>query len=129
MRSRLIVGVLLVVGLFGAAVFANAASAKRWAILNFQDPVQVAGQFVMGPVIIVHDDAKMARGEACTTIYQFEPGKGPRQELVSFHCRPTARAVEAQTTLTVTPVAPTGCRRLIEYQFAGDPEAHGVPDK
>ena len=126
MKSRLI-GVFLLVGLFGAGMFANAAPVKRWATVNFQDPVQVAGQFVMGPVLIVHDELKMARGEPCTTFYQFEPGKGPREELVSFHCRPASRAAGERTSFTVTPLSPTGCRRLIAFQFAGDPEAHGVP--
>jgi hypothetical protein len=129
MRSRSIVGVLLLVGLFGVALFANGEPVRRTAIVNFQDPVLVAGQFVMGAVVIVHDDLKMSRGEPCTTFYRFAPGQGAPKELVSFHCYPAARHVEDTTKLTVTAYSPAGCRRLIEYQFADDSEGHGVPEK
>ena len=129
MKSRSIVGLLLLLGLFGVALFANGEPMRRAVVVNFQVPVLVAGEFVMGPVVIVHDDLKMSRGEPCTTFYRFEPGRGPREELVSFHCRPAARHVEETTMLTVTPYSPAGCRRLIAYQFAGDSEGHGVPEK
>ena len=129
MRSRSIVGVFLLVGLFGVALLANGESVRRTAIVNFQDPVLVAGQFVMGPVLIVHDELKMSRGEPCTTFYRFVPGQGAREELASFHCRPAARHVEETTKLTVTEYSPAGCRRLIEYQFVADSEGHGVPEK
>jgi hypothetical protein len=101
---------------------------KQWSIVNFADPVRVVGAVVMGPVLIVHDSNKMARGEACTTFYRFKPGKGPTEEIVSFHCRPRqANLVERTTYTTVSPEP--GCKRLVEYQIGGDAEAHGVPLK
>jgi hypothetical protein len=131
MRTRILVGLVLLVALVGAGrVGARGTSYvsqdKQWSIVNFVDPVLVKGQFVMGPVLIVHDSAKMARGEACTTFYRFDPAKGPGEELVSFHCIP--READAAPTTTVKIYSTdAGCRRLVEYQVAGDNEAHGVP--
>ena len=132
MRSRIIVIVAVVVALLGIGVFASragdVAGSRQWTIVNFPEPVLVTNQFVMGPVLIVHDDEKMSRGLPCTTFYRFEPGKGPKEALVSFHCRPNVRAAAAETTFTYV-AAPNGCKRLTEYQIAGDAEVHGVPAK
>ena len=132
MRARIIIGVAFLVALLGVGTFASRAGdiagSRHWALVNFIDAVQVKGEFVTGPVLIVHDDAKMARGEACTTFYRFEPGVGPKEELVSFHCRPVQRELVTATTFSVVPSA-TGCKRLTEYQIGGDAEGHGVPEK
>ena len=103
-----------------------AVAGKQWSIVNFVNTVRVGRSFVFGPVLIVHDDAKMARGEPCTTFYRFDLSTGPREELVSFHCKPRrAAAVAATTFATVNDT--DGVRRLTEYQIAGDTEAHGIP--
>jgi len=132
MNKRIIVGVALVVAVLGVGTYASNAGVtagdRHWTLVNFADPVWVKDQIVMGPLLIVHDDAKMARGEPCTTFYRFEPGKGPKEELVSFHCRPVARAAVDTTTFNVIN-QPIGCQRLTEYQIAGDAEAHGIPTK
>lgn len=127
MRSRIFVGTALLVGMFGAALVANSGT-KHSSIVNFLDPVLVKGEMVMGPVLIVHDDLKMAKGEACTTFYRFDLKTGPQEALVSFHCQPVERRVVAETTLTVNSQV-AGCKRLVEYQIAGDSEAHGVPTR
>ena len=82
----------------------------------------------MGPVLIVHDSEKMSRGEPCTTFYRFKPGAGQKEGLVSFHCRPRQAQTVDTTTFTTVATEP-GCKRLVEYQIAGDAEAHGVPVK
>ena len=132
MKMRIIVGAIVLIGVLGVGTYAShagdIAGRRQWTIVNFVDPVQVKDQIVMGPVLIVHDDEKMARGEACTTFYRFEPGKGPREALLSFHCTPVAKTAVSQTTLNIVDT-PTGCKRLIEYQIGGDPEAHGIPMK
>jgi hypothetical protein len=131
MKSRIIVAVLLVVGAFSVAGVAsrgeNAAGSRTWTQVNFTDPVFVSGRFVMGPVLIVHDAEKMARGEACTTFYQVDPARGPQEAIVSFHCTPVQREVSATTRLTLTPSVGVGCKRLVEYQIAGESEAHLIP--
>src|SRR5262245_66230326 len=132
MRTRIIVGVAVVVALLGVGTFASragdVAGSRQWTIANFPDPVLVKDQIVMGPVLIVHDSERMSRGQPCTTFYRFEPGKGPKEELVSFHCRPNIRTVAAATTFTYV-TSPIGCKRLTEYQIEGDAEVHGVPTK
>lgn len=99
---------------------------KQWSTVNFVDTVMVNRKLVSGPVLIVHDDARMARGEPCTTFYRFDPAEGPKEELVSFHCTPRRARPVDRTTLTTVP-GDLGIKRLIEYQIGGDAEAHGVP--
>ena len=132
MRIRIIVGVTLLVALLGVGTFVGRAAEvgghRQWTVVNFPDAVQVMDQIVMGPVLIVHDDQKMSRGEACTTFYRFTPGKGPREEILSFHCLPVQRTTVEHTKFSVVDT-PVGCKRLTEYQIAGDSEAHGIPTK
>ena len=133
MRFRMLLGALLVVGLFTSASATakpgNVAGNRQWTLVNFPNPVLVQDNIVMGPVLIVHDSEKMARGEACTTFYRFDPSRGPREEIVSFHCVPTKASVKETTTLTLSPVSAAGCKRLIAYQIGGDSEIHGIPAK
>jgi len=132
MKTRIIVGVLLLIAVFGVGTYASragdVAGSRQWTIVNFAEPVQVKDAVLMGPVLIVHDAAKMSKGEACTTFYRFEPGKGPKEELVSFHCKPIQRAAVTETTFSVVQTS-AGCKRLTEYQIGGENEAHGIPLK
>ena len=134
MKSRIIIGALLVVGVLGAGTFASRGGSsmsgpRQWAIVNFPDPVSVQGHLVMGPVLIVHDEEKMARGEPCSTFYRFDPSRGPRDEIVSFHCTPVQRPIASSTTFVVNNGPDTSCKRLVEYQLAGESEAHAIPEK
>jgi hypothetical protein len=133
MRTRIFVGVIVLTAIVGAGTLAagalkNVGPDKQWTVTNFPDPIYVANRLVMGPVMIVHDSNKMARGEACTTFYRFKPGVGPQEEIVSFHCRPRQATLVEETTFTTLRTQP-GCKRLVEYQIGGDAEAHGVPAK
>jgi hypothetical protein len=134
MRSRIIVGALLVFGVLAAGAFATSgdgvAPPRQWAIVHFTDPVLVTDQILMGSYLIVHDDARMERGEACTSFYRFDPAKGPQQEVLAFHCTPSMKKVVDKLTLTQTDPNPAiRIARLTEYQFGGDCEAHGIPSK
>jgi hypothetical protein len=133
MRFRILVGAFLLVGIVATGSLAAKGStfinaSKQWTVTNFQDPVIVSGRVIMGPVLIVHDNDKMKRGEACTTFYRFDPARGGREELVSFHCLPKAAAPVEETKFT-TMSTEVGCKKLVEYQIAGDSEAHLVPVK
>jgi hypothetical protein len=134
MRSRIIVGSLLLLGVLAAGTIATSgdgvAPPRQWGIATFTDPVMVTDQILMGSYLIVHDDAKMERGEACTSFYRFDPAKGPQEEVLSFHCTPATRKVTDKLTLTQSEArSAIGIARITEYQFAGDCEAHGIPPK
>lgn len=130
MKSRMLIGALVVVGALGVSTFAsrgdNVGPARRWAIVNFSSPVQLGDQFLMGQYLFVHDDAKMAKGEACTSIYRFDPRTGPKEQVIAFHCTPVQREVCDKATFKVRDRA-QDIPLLTEYQFAGDSEGHGVP--
>ncbi len=131
MRSRTIVGSLTCLAILALAYTVSAraaASAVKWALVNMTETTWIAGRFVSGPVMFEHDDARMARGEPCTRVLRFLPGKGPAEELVAFHCKPRWGQAPAQFK-AATDRLPDGMRVLTEYQFAGDEEAHGVPSK
>jgi hypothetical protein len=134
MRSRIIIGSLLLLGVLAAGTIATSgdgvAPQRQWAIANFDEPVLVTNQILMGPYLIVHDDARMERGEPCTTFYRFDRDKGPQEEVVSFHCTPATRTIADRFTLIQSAqVESLGVRRITEYQFAGDCEGHGIPTK
>ena len=129
MRSRIIAGSLVVLA---SVVLLTprtiAAPAVKWAAIDLTDTTWIAGAFVSGPVVFVHDDSKMARGGPCTSVHRFEPGKGMGEEIVAFHCKP--RWGKAPSTFTKsTSRVPGGPPVMTEYQFAGDEEAHLVPAK
>ena len=128
MRSRIIVGSLVLIGVGIAAARTNADPALKWAAINLKDTAVIAGAFVAGPVVFVHDDARMARGEPCTSVHRFEPGKGPGEAIVAFHCKPRWTKAPGKFT-TATTSRPDGPSVMTEYQFAGDTEAHGIPAK
>ena len=134
MRSRIIVGSLLLLSVLAAGTIATSgdgvAPPRQWAIASFTDPMLVTDQILMGSYLIVHDDAKMERGEPCTSFYRFDPVKGPQEEVLSFHCTPANRKVVDKLTLTqIKTIASLGINRVTEYQFAGDCEGHGIPTK
>jgi len=126
MRSKF-VGVILVVAALGVgATRVSTSPAVKWAAVNLTDTVKIAGAFVTGPVVFVHDDARMARGEPCTSVHRFDAEKGVGEELVAFHCKPRWGKAPEKFTKS-TNAQPDGPPILTEYQFAGDEEAHEVP--
>lgn len=128
MKSRTLVGALLLFGVLAAATVAAIepnVAVRRQGIAFFLRPTQVAGQLVIGKALIVHDDAKMARGEPCTTIYRF--GKSGTEEIVSFMCKPAARPLTDRLTVRCVPNRFSQVTDVMtEFQFAGEIEAHGV---
>lgn len=125
MRSRMIIGTALVAAVLAmATASASAVATRKSAAFTFDRPTLIAGTVVKGQVIIVHDAEKMAKGEPCTTVYRSDRGRNGKA-LVEFMCQPVARAAVPQFR--------TICRlsadqdQLMEYQFKGETEAHGVP--
>jgi hypothetical protein len=126
MRSRILVAALICASI---GLGLGASSSRKWAVVDLRQPTQIGQAVAVGPVLFVHDDAKMARGEPCTTVYRYDPAVGPLEEIVSFHCEPKRSATAGYFTLTTAPGPDPGSSlcRLKAYQFAGDSEAHGVP--
>jgi hypothetical protein len=131
MRSSRVVAVsvlLVVLGAGAVATSGRAAPERQWAVVYLQEPTLIGSTIVQGPVLFTHDDAKMARGEPCTTVQLFDPGNGPAESITSFHCIPRSRPVVSTFTIRTRPNVQDGIGCVLtEYQFAGDSEGHGVP--
>ena len=132
MRARMFIGAVLVVAGFGSGMTASGdhgrAAARQWAIVYLLQPTLVGSTIVQGPVLFTHDPDKMARGEACTSVRLVESVTEPFEEIASFHCIPRPGTAPNHFTLTTRPNLTDGIGCVLTaYQFAGDPEVHGVP--
>ena len=130
MRSHGRIGAFLGIGIFAVAAAASGDGARQrqWAAVYLEQATLVGSTIVQGPVVFIHDDARMARGEPCTSVRLLDPGVGVGEEIASFHCMPTQREVVHQFTLRTRPNTDVGFGCILtEYQFAGDSEGHGVP--
>jgi hypothetical protein len=130
MKSVLLfIALLCVVTLSSSAApsVANSANAakKDRAVITFTQPVTLMGVTLKGQYLFVHDDAAMARGEACTFVYKGDAAIASKL-VVSFHCTPAERTKVANFTVRTSLLAP-GLSELTEFQFAGSTEAHLVP--
>jgi uncharacterized cupredoxin-like copper-binding protein len=110
-----------------ASSVSNAAIAakKERAVMKFTQPVTLMGKTLNGEYLFVHDDAAMARGEACTFVYKGVV-ENPDKLVVSFHCTPAERAKAASFTVRTALISP-GQVEVREFQFAGSTETHLVP--
>ena len=126
MRTRILVGALVCFAILAVSAL-TAAPTRRAAVVRFLKPTIIAGAAVMGTVVFEHDDARMARGEACTKVYFYDAKHNAAGDLiVQFHCTPKDRAEVKQFEATVIK-SPLGPDRLVEYQMVGETEGHGVP--
>ena len=100
------------------------------ARITFPEPTRACGHILLGTYIVVHDDARMARGEPCTTFYRLHPN-ADAEDVLSFHCIPRQRPLASELTIVTAPqrgaTISTRFVELVEYQFAGDSEAHALP--
>ena len=112
MRARLLATSMLMVAALGGGAFATSGDgggpSRRWAAVYLAEPTLIGSTIVQGPVLFVHDDERMARGEACTTVHLFVPGTGPTEEIASFHCIPRASQAPATFRLVTRPNAKWG---------------------
>lgn len=127
MRTRIAIGTACVLAVAAVATITagNLMPTRQSALVLLARPTIIAGVIASGQVIFVHDHEKMANGEPCTTVYQSESGQ-PGRKLVEFTCRPdqSARADHFTARCARGISAPDV---LVEYQFKGDTETHGVP--
>lgn len=126
MRVRVLGGIAVAMAIFAvAATTGSSSAARKSAAFDFERPTLIAGTVVSGQVIIVHDDDRMARGEACTSVYRSHRGR-QGAKLVEFMCKPISRTAPAGFLVRRLPVS-ANQDRLTEYQFRGDTESHAVP--
>ncbi len=126
MRTKFLVGALMVIAVLAASAL-GAAPTRRASVVRFLKPTIIAGAAVMGPVVFEHDDARMARGEACTKVFYYDArNKTAGDLIVEFHCTPKDRPAVSTFSATVIK-SPAGPDRLVEYQQEGETEGHGVP--
>jgi hypothetical protein len=62
----------LLVGVVAIFMLAAAKPARKSAVVTFGTTTIIAGAAALGTVLFEHDDARMARGEPCTTVYNFD---------------------------------------------------------
>jgi len=125
----LFIALLFVVTLSSSSApfLTNAANpaVKEEAAIKFDYKITLMDMSLQGEYLFVHDDAAMARGEACTYVYKGLKER-PKNLVISFHCTPVERAKAGGFTVRTLQVAP-GQYELREFQFAGSTEGHLVP--
>ncbi len=132
MSKRFATVILIVtVGAFGQPwTLASESGGVQEAHVRVSQVTKVCDRLLTpGDYVVIHDEAKMERGEPCTTIYRVTSGRP--EPIVAFHCVPARRDQATNFTFLTRPygrrLGGVTVVQLIEYQFAGDREAHGVP--
>jgi len=129
--SLIFVAIAMVVG--AQALRAPAAPpGKDMSVVDLPDKTRVMKTVLQGKYIFIHDDEKMAKGDACFYIYEYnvdaagQPDARPDKLVVSFHCQPVQREKATHIVLTYGMVNPE-LFELREIQFTGSTEGHRVP--
>jgi len=99
---------------------------REYAKVLFRDPVRIGDHILIGTYVIEHDNDRMARGLPCTHIYAYNDRRLP---VVAFHCRHLNRTAGKKATVTLQRTSDLTTRmfKLVEYQFEGSADGHGVP--
>ena len=131
LMSLAVAAIAIVVG--AQALRAHAAPpGKDMSVVDLTDKTRVMKTILQGKYIFIHDDEKMAKGDACFYIYEYnvdaagQPEAKPDKLVVSFHCEPVQRAKATHIVLTYGMVNPE-LFELREIQFTGSTEGHRVP--
>jgi len=122
----LLVGALMMVSSSFARTGGTGEAKIQKAVVVFDDQVKLLGVILKGQYLFVHDEERMARGEACTYVYNYADNK-QGDLLVSFHCIPVEREKTDRFTVIAARQPGTGLYELTEYRFAGSTEGHRVP--
>lgn len=103
----------------------RAVRQREFAKVVFDSPVRVMGTWLQGVFLIEHDRDRMDRGEPCTHIYRLKDRTKP---VVTFFCEHLHRKVSEHGSYTVKRVSTRpGAYELVEFQFEGSADGHGVP--
>jgi len=119
--ASMLAALTITVGAFVTHAEAEAKKNER-ATIEFTQAVKLLNVVLKGEYLVVHDEAKMAKGEDCTYLYD---AKG--KLVVSFHCTPVERPKSDRFRVVTRRLDPSGMSEVIEIQFAGSTEAHLTP--
>lgn len=131
LMSLVVAAIAMVAGAQALRVYA-APPGKDMSVVDLPDKTRVMKTVLQGKYIFVHDDQKMAKGDACFYIYEYsadaagQPEARPDKLVVSFHCQPVEREKATHIVLTYGMVNPE-LFELREIQFTGSTEGHRVP--
>jgi hypothetical protein len=118
--TSMLAALVITIGAFAVRTKAEAKSTER-ATIEFTQTVKLLNVVLKGEYLVVHDEALMAKGEACTYLYD-RAGK----LVVSFHCTPVERPKSDRFRVVTRRLDPSGLSEILEIQFAGSTEAHQV---
>lgn len=129
---RLVIAILA--GVLAAAIVvavsakAENAPKRESAIVEFTNTVKLVDVLLRGQYLIVHDEERMAKGEACTYVYRGTAEKVDKL-VTSFHCIHMDRAKTDNLKITFTNYGgkPFETPEILEIQFAGSADGHRVP--
>lgn len=112
------------------AVSAGNAPKKESAVVEFSNTVKLANVLLRGQYLIVHDEARMAKGEACTYVYRGTAEK-VNKLVTSFHCTHMDRAKTDRLKISFANYSgkPYETPEILEIQFAGSADGHRVPNR
>ncbi len=100
---------------------------RESAVVQFPKVVKLMGVLLKGEYLIIHDEEKMARGEACTYVYRGRKENADKL-VVSFHCVHIDRAPSEKTKISYANyLTPNEIPEVKEIQFAGSSDGHRVP--
>lgn len=119
--ASMLAALMITIGAFASHTNAEPKKNER-ATIEFTTTVKLLNVVLKGEYLVVHDEAMMAKGEACTYIYD-KTGK----LVVSFHCTPVERPKSDRFRVVTRRLDPSGLNEITEIQFAGSTEAHQVP--
>lgn len=105
------------------AVAPTATPARQAVSVWFQRPVMAGKHILQGRYVIEHDNDRMARGEPCTRIYAYDDRRMP---VVEFDCIHLERDNARQHQVVLASIG-DGMQQFLEFQFAGETAAHGMP--
>jgi hypothetical protein len=118
-----------------AAIVAIAVSARgeitskrESAVVEFTNTVKLTNVLLRGQYLIVHDEERMANGEACTYVYSGTVEKVDKL-VTSFHCVHMNRAKTDKLKVTFANYGGKSYEtpEILEIQFAGSADGHRVP--
>jgi hypothetical protein len=121
----LMIGLPMLLG-FTLAQTHSDPTTKQDAVFEFTDKTKVGEAILLGKYYFEHDDSRMARGEPCMYIYNYD-GIKPGKLVVSFHCTPVQRPKARDVIVTVQMTDAPDVFVLKEIQFLDSTKGHLVP--